>query len=133
MPSAATTRQRRRAAVAVDGGPHGVTGELRRVGKVQEGAPGQRRVEEVLARAAEHFLADHDAEADAQRRLPERQVRRADQREQDRGDEEALVDLVPALDREQHLPEAADEEGQVDRQEVQHAAEEAVPQVARES
>jgi hypothetical protein len=112
--------QGRRAAVAVDGGPHGVAGQLCRVGEVQEGAARQRRVEEVLAGAAEHFLADDDAEADTQGRLPQRQVRRADQGEQDRGDEEALVDLVAALDREQYFPEPADDKGHgVDRQEIQ--------------
>ena len=38
--------------------PDRVAGHLRRVGEIEEGAAGQGRVEEVLARAAEDFLAD---------------------------------------------------------------------------
>ena len=121
-----------RAAVTVDRGPHGITGELRGVGEVEEGSSGQCRVEEILARTAENLLADHHAKADSKRRLPERQIRRADQGKEDRGDEETLVDLVSALDREEHLPEAAHDEGdRVNRYEVQRAEEKVVPDVAR--
>ena len=56
--------------------------------------------------------------ADTQGHLPQRDIRRQDQGEQHRGDEEPFVDLVTADGSEQHLPETADDEGgQVHRQE----------------
>src|SRR5690606_1964206 len=62
--------QSRGAGESVDRRPDSITGNLRRVGKEQERASGQRRVEEVLACPTEDFLADHYAEADAQGYLP---------------------------------------------------------------
>ncbi len=124
--------QRCRAAVAVDWHPDRVAGHLHRVGEIQERAADQRRVEEVLAGAAEHFLADHDAEADAERHLPERCRRGQDRRVQERGDEEAFVDLVIAHARKQNFPESAGRHRHdVDRQEVQQAVQEIVVHARR--
>ena len=55
--------QRSGTGVAVHRGPHHVAGHIRRVGEEQESTTNQGRVEEVLAGAAEHFLADHHAES----------------------------------------------------------------------
>src|SRR5690606_12755850 len=86
--------QRSSASKTVDGRPYHVTGHLRRVGKEQEGTTRKGRVEEVLAGTTKHFLADHHAEADAQRYLPQRNARRQNQGKQDRGYEETFVDFV---------------------------------------
>src|SRR6056297_3093696 len=76
--------ERGRTGEAFRRGPHRVAGHLHRVGEVEERAAGQCRVQEVLAGAAEDLLADHDAEADAQRRLPQRRGGSEDQRIQQR-------------------------------------------------
>ncbi len=124
--------QRGGAGEAVHRGPYRVAGHLRRVGEEQEGPADQCRIKEVLPGAAEHFLAQHHAEADPQGYLPQRDGRRQGQGEQHRGDEEAFVDLVAADAGEQHLPETADDEGgQVHRQEVRGALDQAIPQAVR--
>ncbi len=118
-PACAPLRQRRRAGETVRGGPHQIAGDLRRIGEEQEGAAGQRRVEEVAPGAAEDLFGHHHAEGDAQRGLPQWQGRRHDQREQDRGDEETFVNLMLTDNGEQHFPEAADDKHHgVYRQEV---------------
>src|SRR5690606_40552701 len=110
--------QRRGTGEAVHCGPYRVTGNLRRVGEEQEGTAGQCGVEEFLAGTAKDLLADDHTEADTQGDLPERNARRQDQRKEHRGDEEALVDLMLADGGEEHLPEAADNEGHgIDRHE----------------
>ena len=125
-------RQQRRPGKAVDGGagrdggPHLVARNVRRIGEEQERARGECRVDEVHPGAAEHFLAQHHAEADAERRLPQRRGRRQDQREQDAGDEKALVDLEPTDHGEQHFPRQADDHRHdVERQEVERAMDDA--------
>src|SRR5690606_31961657 len=81
---------------------------------------------------AEDFLAHHHAEGNTQRCLPQGQIRRNDQGEEHGCDEEAFVDLVAALDGEEHFPEAADDEGhRVDRQEEGRTMPEAVPDAVR--
>ena len=92
---------------------------MTRVGEEQERTTRQGRVQEVLAGTAEHFLGQHHAEGDAERGLPQGQLGRHYQGEQDGGHEEAFVDLVLAHHGEQHFPETTDQEhGQVDGQEV---------------
>jgi hypothetical protein len=114
---------------AVHRRPHAVAGELRRVGEEQEGTAHQGGVEEVLAGATEHFLAQHHAEADAQCHLPQRDARRQGEGEEHGGDEEALVHFMAADGGEQHFPEAADDEGHgVDGQEPGGALDDVVPQ-----
>src|SRR5690606_19834745 len=67
----------------------------------------------------------------AHRRLPQGNVGRQDQREQDGGDEEAFVDLVTADGGKQHFPEAADDEHhRVNGQVVDGAMPQAVPDTA---
>ena len=67
-PGGAADRVRR----GVGGDPDAVSGEVARVGEEEEGAGGERRVEDVEAAAAEDLLADDHAEGDAERHLPER-------------------------------------------------------------
>ena len=124
--------QCRRTSEAVDRGPDCVTGNLRRIGKEQEGPAGKRRVEEVLAGTAEDLLADDHTEADPERDLPQRNARRHDQREQHRGNEETFVDLMPADGGEQHFPEPANDEGhRVNRHEPGGTVDDVVPDAAR--
>ena len=102
--------------------PHRVPGDLGRIGKEQEDPRRERRVQHVVARAAEDLLADDDAEGDADRDLPEGNRRRQHEREEHAGDQEALVHVVPPDDREQALPEASHRERHdQDRQVVERA------------
>ncbi|MCY1506445.1 hypothetical protein D9M68_406960 [compost metagenome] len=124
--------QGRGARESVHCGPYLVTGNLRRIGEEEEGAAGQGGVEEVLASAAEDFLAQHHAEADAQRHLPERDARRQGQGEEHGGDEEAFVHFMAANGGEQHFPETADDKShRIDGQEPGRALDEVVPQAVR--
>ena len=120
------------ARVAVHRHPHLIPRHEGGVGEEQEGARHQGRIHEVLAGAAEDLLAQHHAEADPQRRLPQRQIGRQDQREQHRGDEKAFVDLVPADRGEQHFPgDADDEDRRIERQEIEPALNQVVPRARR--
>jgi hypothetical protein len=110
----------------VGGDPGAVARDLAGVGEEQEGAGDQGGVEDVHPGAAEDLLADDDAEDDAEGDLPQRDRGREGQREQQAGDEEALVDLVLADDGEDDLGVAADEHRDgVDRQEVDRAVDHA--------
>ena len=124
--------QRGRAGKTVHGSPDRVTRHLRRVGEEQERTAGQRRVEEVLAGTAKHFLADHHTEADTQCDLPQRDARRYDQGKQDGSHEETFVHFMLADGGKYHFPEATDQEGHgVDREEVGSTVDQVIPQARR--
>ena len=77
------------------------------------------------------LLADHHTEADTQGNLPQRNIRRAGQGEQDGCDEETLVHFMPATNGEQYFPaDAHQESDNVNRQEKDSAEPETMPQVA---
>ena len=123
-------RQRRRFRHAVDRRPDGVARNLARIREEEERAGEKRRVEYVAPGAPENLFSDERAKGDRERDLPQRNGRRANQREDESGNKESFVDFVPVNRRKDNFYSDTDDHRRyIDRKIVDETVNEAAKEV----